>query len=451
MRQLQPVIWSKGTILTPQHLQTRDLFLESTIQFRLEALNFRPWGIQELGIDQEALAAGNFAITRAVGILPDGLPFDIPDSDPAPAQKPLEQYLQGEELSTEVFLAIPEHKERGLNVSLKGRNADTRYISAVVDLRDENTGGSQKPVQIATKNFRVLLGAESREGCTSVCIARVKRGSSGSLQLDPEFIPPLLEIGANEHLLNITRRLVEILIAKSNILAGGRRQRSASLADFTSADIASFWLLYTVNSQLPILRHYYEARRVHPEKLFRLLSALAGALTTFSLKIQPRDLPAYNHEELGSCFGTLDEKLRELLETVVPSSYVALPMKMVQPSIYATAIEDDKYLSGTKMYLAIGCPSPSVDLAKRIPSLAKLGSATQVEQLVKRALPGIELTHVPKPPATIPVKLNCQYFSLNQSGQAWDGVGKSRNLAAFIPAEIPDPQVELIILLPQPL
>ena len=214
-------------------------------------------------------------------------------------------------------------------MSVKGRNADTRYLSTLVDLRDENTGGSEKPVQLATKNFRMLLGSESREGCTSIGIARVKRGSSGTLQLDPEFIPPLLGIGANEHLLNIARRLVEILTAKSNILAGSRRQRNASLADFSSADIANFWLLYTVNSQLPVLRHYYESRRIHPEKLFRLLLGLAGALTTFSLKIQPGDLPSYNHEELGGCFGALDEKLRELLETVVPSSCVVLPMKMV--------------------------------------------------------------------------------------------------------------------------
>jgi type VI secretion system protein ImpJ len=126
-------------------------------------------------------------------------------------------------------------------------------------------------------------------------------------------------------------------------------------------------------------------------------------------------------------------------------------MKMVQPLTFATAIEDDKYLSGTKMYLAVASATPSADCAKKIPLLAKVGSATQVEQLVRRALPGIDLTHVAKPPAAIPVDLNYQYFSLNQAGQAWDGVGKSRTLAAFIPGEIQEPQVELIIVLPQPL
>ena len=167
MRQLQPVIWSKGTFLSPQHLQTRDRFLESVLQFRLEALNFCPWGFQELRINQEALAGGNFALTRCVGIFPDGLPFDIPDSDAAPAPKPLAPYFETDQTSLDIYLAIPHHRERGLNVSIAERNADTRYLSEVVDLRDENTGGSAKPVQVARKNVRFLVEGESREGCAS--------------------------------------------------------------------------------------------------------------------------------------------------------------------------------------------------------------------------------------------------------------------------------------------
>lgn len=449
MRQLQPVIWSKGTFLTPQHLQTRDRFLESVLQFELEALNFCPWGLQVLRVDQEALAAGNFAVTHAAGMFPDGLPFDIPDSDPAPLPKPLAPYFDAEQTKADIYLAIPEHRERGLNVSIAERNADTRYVSTVVDLRDENTGSSAKPVQMARKNLRFLVEGESREGCTYLRVARIKRTAAGSLQQDPQFIPPLLGISASDYLVGITRRLVEILAAKSSILASGRRQRSASLADFTAADIASFWLLYTVNSHLPLLRHLYETGRVHPEKLYRVLSALGGALSTFSLKIQPRDLPAYDHDELGSCFSDLDEKVRQLLETVVPSNFVSLPLKLVQPSIHATTIEDDKYLVGTKIYLAVNSTLNEIDLSKKVPQLVKISSGTQVEELVRRAMPGIPLTHMSRPPASIPVKLNYQYFSLNQSGPAWEAVGKARNLAAYVPGDIPSPQLELIILLPQ--
>src|SRR5215467_8835523 len=89
MKPLQPVIWTKGTILTPQHLQLQDRFHENLLQFHLDNLIFRPWGFATLQISQEALAAGTFSISRCSGIMPDGLPFDIPDSDAAPPPKPL--------------------------------------------------------------------------------------------------------------------------------------------------------------------------------------------------------------------------------------------------------------------------------------------------------------------------------------------------------------------------
>jgi len=68
---------------------------------------------------------------------------------------------------------------------------------------------------------------ESREGCNALQMARIQRSSAGTFRLDPQYIPPLLNIAANDYLMGIARRLVEILAAKSSILAGARRQRSA--------------------------------------------------------------------------------------------------------------------------------------------------------------------------------------------------------------------------------
>ena len=59
------------------------------------------------------------------------------------------------------------------------------------------------------------------------------------------------------------------------------------------------------------------------------------------------------------------------------------------------------------------------------------------------------LTHVPSPPPAIPVKLNYQYFSLSQSGGAWEAIHRARNLAAYVPADLPNPQLELLIVLAQ--
>ena len=449
MRRLQPVIWAKGTFLTPQHLQLQDRFFESVLEFKLRALKFCPWGFAELQIDHEALSGGSLSLSRAVGLFPDGLAFEIPDSDAAPGARPLEQSFGPDQSTLEVFLAVPQYHDRGFNVSVAQKNGDARYQAEIALTRDENTGLAERPVQIARKNLRLLVEGEPLQDSTFLRMARVKKTAAGTYQLDPLFIPPLLDIAASEYLVAILRRLVEILAAKGSTLSGTRRQKNQSLADFTASDIANFWLLYTANSYFPIMRHIFESKKGHPEGLYTTMLALAAALTTFSTTLQPRDLPLYDHDNLGACFSDLDEKLRTLLETVVPSNFVSLPLKLTQPSIYSTALANDKYLVNTRMYLAISADLSEADLLKRVPQLVKVCSATHIETLIRQALPGMQLTHVSSPPGSIPIKMNYQYFSLNQAGVCWDAVGRARNFAAYVPGEIANPQLELIILLPQ--
>jgi type VI secretion system protein ImpJ len=449
MRQLQPVIWAKGTFLTPQHLQLQDRFIESVLDFKLGALRFCPWGFADVQIDHEALATGTLLMPRATGLFPDGLGFEIPDSDPAPAARSLEQAFGPDQDTVDVYLAIPQYHDRGLNVTMGQKNGDTRYQAEVALLRDENSGLAERPVQVAKKNFRLLVEGEPRQGSTSLRLGRIKKTTAGTYQLDPQFVPPVIDLSVSEYLMAILRRLVEILAAKTNALSGMRRQKNQSLADFTASDIANFWLLYTANSYFPILRHLFESKKGHPESLYTAMLSLAGSLTTFSTTVQARDLPLYDHDNLGACFTDLDEKLRALLETVVPSNVVSLPLKLTQPSIYATALANDKYLYNTRMYLAISADLPEADLLTRVPHLVKFCSATHIETLIRQALPGMQLLHVPSPPGSIPIKLNYQYFSLNQTGVAWEAVVRARNAAAYVPSDIPNPQMELIILLPQ--
>jgi type VI secretion system protein ImpJ len=100
------------------------------------------------------------------------------------------------------------------------------------------------------------------------------------------------------------------------------------------------------------------------------------------------------------------------------------------------------------MYLAISTGNSEEELIRKAPQLLKVCSATHIDHLVKQALPGVQMTHVTNPPSAIPVKLKYQYFSLNQSGPAWEAVRRARNFAAFVPGEFPNPEMELIVLLP---
>jgi type VI secretion system protein ImpJ len=449
MKQLQPVVWTKGTFLSPQHLQLQDRFLEDSFTFRLQSLKFCHWGFSELVIDQELLAEGQLTISRARGIFPDGLLFDIPNSDQPPPSRALPELFDQDVKTLNVYLTIPDYRQRGINISAPESATGSRYLSDVVAVRDENTGMGEKSIQVARKNLRLLAENETREGCSSICIANIERTEANTFRLTPRFVQPLLEIDASDYLQGLISGLIEVLSSKSTQLSSSRRQKNQSLADFTSFDIANFWLLYTVNSYIPVLSHLFRGLHYHPEELFSTMTGLAGSLTTFSSKVRPRDLPVYDHNDLGRVFADLDEKLRLLLETVVPTNLVSLPLKQVTNFTYATAIEHDKYFVNTRMYLAVRAEVNEEAIIQRVPQLVKVCSATHLEHLITRALPGIQLNHLSSPPSAIPVKLKYQYFSLSQSGAAWEAVTRARNLAAYVPGDFPNPEMELLILLPQ--
>jgi type VI secretion system protein ImpJ len=449
MRQMQRVLWTKGVLLSPQHLQTQDRFLEDLIHFQLSALTFHPWGLTRLEIDREALAGGTLAVAAATGLLPDGLPFEIPTSEPAPAPKPLDECWQPDAQSLDIYLAVPEHRVGGYNVATAHGGPNTRYVSEVVMRRDENTGLAERPIQLARKNIRLLAEGESLDGSTVLRIARVVRTATGGYQLDPHFVPPCVDIGASEYLLAINRRLVEVLSAKSGTLAAMRRQRNQSLADFGVSDIANFWLLYTANTHLPRFRHLFEVRRGHPGELFSAMVELAGALTTFAASLHPRDLPRYDHSDPGPAFARLDEIVRELLETVVPANHVTLPLRETEPSIHATAIDQDRYLTAPQLLLAICAEMKQDELVRGVPRLLKVSSGDGIGRLIRQAVGGVGLQYVPTPPSALPIKLNYHYFQLDRSGAHWDAIRAAHNLAVFVPSEFPNPQLELVVLLPK--
>ena len=448
MRRLQPVIWSKGTFLTPQHLQAQDRYIEGLLSFRLQAQTFRPWGFRELEIDQEQLANGIIQVNRAVGLTPDGLAFDIPASDPAPAPKPIDGHFEGDRRDLKIFLAIPPLREGGVNIAPRTSRADTRYMSESLAIRDENTGQQEKSIQVGRKNFRIVTEVESQRGLTAMPLAHVELSAGDVFQLNPRFVPPVSVTAASEYLVTIARRIVEILAAKSSTLASFRRQKNIALADFTTSDVANFWLLYTVNSYFPGFRRLFEGTRSHPEQLFRTMLEMAGALTAFSRDIQTADLPIYDHNNLGVCFTDLDEKLRRLLETVIPRNFVTLPLEYKRTAIYGTDLEEKRFFENTRLLLAVASEARAADLIARGPSLIKIGSNESVDQLVRQALPGLSLTHMPSPPSTVPVKMNYQYFSLDPVGDAWESIVRGRSMSVFVPSEFPEPKMELVILLP---
>jgi type VI secretion system protein ImpJ len=87
------------------------------------------------------------------------------------------------------------------------------------------------------------------------------------------------------------------------------------------------------------------------------------------------------------------------------------------------------------------------DLMIKTPQLIKVCTPPFVRELVKRALPGLAMTHLPVPPPAISARVETQYFGLSKSGPCWDHLSQTRKVGVYVPGEFPNPEVEILVVL----
>jgi type VI secretion system protein ImpJ len=270
------------------------------------------------------------------------------------------------------------------------------------------------------------------------------RDGSGHFAYDANFVPPVVQTSASVRLMLLVQRLIEILDEKS---AGIARNAGKAGLEFSTREIANFWLLHAVNSALAPLRHLITSKRGHPEELFLELSRLAGALCTFALDSHPRDLPLYDHQNLSDCFGKLDLHIRAHLETIVPTNCISIPLHPAGDYFFEGEVTDQRCLNRSRWVLAVRANLGEAELMVKVPQLVKVCTPPFVRELVKRALPGMALTHLAAPPQAISTRVETQYYGISRSGPCWDHLVQTRHIGVYVPGDLPNPEVEILVVL----
>ena len=447
MKQLRRVVWTEGMYLAPQHFQTQGRYLEDSLAFAVSSLWFRPYGLLAWTIDVQGLQNGTAALLEARGVMPDGLAFHLPESDEPPVSRPIAAAFSPTSDSQVLYLALPERRDGLPNVADSGGATGTRYVSGTQLRCDETSGAEERLVSVGRKNFRLLFETELTSAVTAVPIARIRRAGGEKFALDDQFIPPLLDISASRRLVNLLRGLLGIMEEKSQEMGGRQRGSGQAAGDYWRRDLTSFWFLHTIHSSISQLRHLLLSKHGHPEDLFRELSRLGGALCSFSLHAHPRDLPLYNHDALGECFAALETHILRHLEMIVPTNVVEVAFQPAENYFFTATITDPRLLDRSRWLFEIQSKSGEAALISRTPQLVKLCAERFVREVVRRAVPGLTLTHLPTPPPAVPAKVEAQYFGVSKSGPCWDHIVSSRQVGLYVPGDFPAPQVSLIILM----
>ena len=446
MKFLSRVVWSEGMYLGPHHFQTQSRYFEDSIAFVVASLWHQPWGFLHLELDQKAIQNGTVNVSHASGIFADGLAFEVPNSDPAPPARNVLDVFPSTDAILPLYLAVPLRKDTGFDCDLKDRTDGARYARMQRVLRDETNGLDEREIELGQKNIRILTGAELTADLQSIPLARVMRDGRGHLIYDEEFIPACLRTSASEPLMLLIKRLLETMGEKSATIARSARRHGRFEAGTSALDVANYWFLHALHSAIPPLEHLYATKHAHPEEVFRELSRLAGALCTFAVDSDPRTLPAYDHRDPGPSFRALDAHIRRHLEIVVPSNTVTLSFHQTEPYIQEADVVDERCLRRARWILGVRSSLGESDLLKLVPRLVKVCSARFVPELVKRALPGLTLTHAPVPPTAIRAEVDMQYFVVETTGPCWEHILQTRQVGVYIPGEITNPEFALTVI-----
>ncbi|MGB9145181.1 MAG: type VI secretion system baseplate subunit TssK [Acidobacteriaceae bacterium] len=446
MKFLSRVVWSEGMYLGPHHFQTQSRYFEDSMAFLAAGLWREPWGLLHLEFDTKAMRNGTASVLSASGIFPDSLPFEIPNSDPPPPLRNLLDVFPSTDAELPLYLTVPIRRDNGFDCDLSASPNGSRFSPVQRVLRDETNGIDEREIDLGRKNIRLMTEAELTPEVLSLPVARVLRDGRGHLVCDEEFVPPCLSLSASEPLMLLLRRLLDAVGEKSATVARGARRHGRFEAGTGALDVANYWFLHALHSALPPLQHLVSTRHAHPEAVFIELSRLASALCTFAVDSDPRQLPAYDHRDPGPAFRALDAHIRRHLEIVVPSNTIALDFQPVEPYMYAAEVLDERCLRRARWILGMRSTLGESDLLRLTPKLVKVCSSKFVPELVKRALPGLTLTHLPVPPTAIRAEADMQYFSIEIAGPCWEHILQTRRVGIYIPGEISGPEFELTVI-----
>ena len=446
MKFLSRVVWSEGMHLGPHHFQTQSRYFEDTLWFLSSHLHQEPWGLLHYSIDEEALRNGKAVLVHASGIMPDGLIFDLPDCDPLPEPVQLGDLFLPTDSEIILYLAVPARYDHGLDCS-PAKDSSSRYSRIERNLRDDFLGQGENQVAVARKNLALLGHAQLGPKMVSFPIARVLRDGSGGFVCAPDFIPPCLRIGACESLVLLLHRLMQAVEERTTATLAARQSSGHFELGTSALDVANYWFLHALCSALPALRLHLQDRRSHPEQVYRDLIRLAGALSTFSLDANLDQVPPYRHDDLTSTFHELDVFIRRSLEVVAPSNCLALQFRRADRYIYVAEVKDERCLRRSRWILGIRSSIGESQILRLTPRLVKICSAEGTVKLVERALPGMELIHLPVPPSALHAQADMHYFSISQTGPCWQHILQTKQVGVYVPGELADATFEFTIIM----
>lgn len=441
------VLWGEGLFLRPQHFQLQDTYHNAQRALSMTLMHPYAYGVSEVQIDKQLLESNLLSFQSIYAVLPDGTIYQAPRTDALPKAITLNHQDNSDEIF--VFLSLEIVHSGGSNIQTEHSDNPARYVKSTVEAQDLFSQAAEAVIDVIKLSPSLQLSHSSQapsQDTVSLLVTKLVRTTQGLYQVDDDYIVPSVHIKSNLALVGQVYRLMTMINTKSTSLYDHHRQSNNDLLEFRSSDIASFWLLHTLNTAYSQLSHLYNNASLHPERLYEALLNVASQLATFSSLYKVGDLPAYHHDNAHEAFSSIVLIIRELLNTVIASNFISIPLRQNKPSYYIGDLSSDKVTRGSQLYLSVSSSLPMHELIDIVPRRFKVATPDSVEKRVLSALPGSPVSHVTQVPSAIPVRPGFSYFTIEPVGELYDEMIKSESLCIYVPNGFDDLKIELMAI-----
>lgn len=430
------VAWTEGLFLRPQHFQQSDRYHENSLIARTGRITPYPWGVTALEIDNDLAQQGKFAVRRCSGIMPDGMPFDIPDGSPLPEPLELNEKLS----NTVVGLSVPAIAKNSREVDFQDADSASRYWrknEAVIDATAATSSEEEIDIAHPRLSYQVMDG--TKKGFTQIGLARVVEIQDKTIVFDGRYLPPAISTHAHPGFGGIVDRVIGWIETRLEELA----RYAADPSSGGGLQYADYFILQVLNREIPVIRHMKGSQYVHPERLYERLISLSGELGTFSSSERMAPVyDGYDHDNLMDTFHPVLRDLQQALSSRMERRAIRLELVERAQNAYVSPIRDRALFQNATFVIEVFSSRPLTEIQRDFPHLFKIGPSTKMQEIVHAQLPGIPLVHLPTPPRQIRALTDRVYFRLDRNTPLWSEFSQAPAVGMHFSGDWPDLQME---------
>ena len=435
------VVWSQGLFLTPEHFQQQDRYNEYQRTRLTQELSLDGYGFSELKLNTESLLQGKIGLKQAAGIFQDGTYFSMPATHKLPTMLDLSET---EDVNDKrIMLAISETGNSKKLVAEKiAQSSSKRFRKELKVVISINEGEeSSATIEVAEENYHLVVEGKSQEGYECLPIARIKeKKQDGSIELDENFVPVVLNLKASEVLSDKLQNLLSLLEHRREKIAA----RVMGIDSSTTSSIHNYLILQILNKNLAELYQFTGQKRVFPQQIYQTLIRLEAELSTFyGSGRKPQTLPAYSQKQIDHCFTAVVNTIKTYLSHVLDENAHEIQLEEKGYGIKVAHIDQVELFNQASFVIAAKAEMASRELKDQLPRQIKIGSLSNIRQLVNAQLPGISLAELSVAPREVPVKKDYSYFAIDNRSPLWAESSQSRSIAFHVSGEFPGLDVEL--------